>query len=99
MTEHRHELDHSSCESLLGSLSDYVDGALSEDLCQMIRAHMDGCENCRVVVDTLTKTVHLYHGPGRDVALPDPVQERLFRVLRLNGCLDPEERSSDASLA
>ncbi len=29
--------DHSKCQTLLGSLSDYVDGTLSEELCEEIK--------------------------------------------------------------
>jgi hypothetical protein len=38
MEEHR-------CKNLLASLSDYVDGSLSENLCTEIERHMAGCEN------------------------------------------------------
>ena len=50
MEEHR-------CKNLLASLSDYVDGSLSENLCTEIERHMAGCENCRLVVDSLRKTI------------------------------------------
>jgi anti-sigma factor (TIGR02949 family) len=82
-----HDHEHTSCQSLLGSLSAYVDGELSDELCQAIRAHMEGCEHCRVVVDTLTKTVYLYHGVGREVDVPNDVQSRLFNVLKLDDLL------------
>ena len=57
MTEH----DHPQCEKLLGSLSDYIDGELRDELCLEIEKHIAGCENCRVVVDTMKKTIYLYH--------------------------------------
>jgi hypothetical protein len=50
MEEHR-------CKNLLASLSDYVDGSLSENLCTEIERHMAGCENCRLVVDSLRTTI------------------------------------------
>ena len=48
------------CKEMLGSLSDYIDGDLEAQLCAEIEQHMAGCGNCRVVVDTLSKTVSLY---------------------------------------
>jgi hypothetical protein len=40
------------------------------------------CHNCRVVVDTLRKTVELYHHDAEEECMPKNVRERLF--LRLN---------------
>jgi anti-sigma factor RsiW len=78
------EQDNSRCRSLLGCLSDYVDGSLSEELCHEIERHMAECRNCRVVVDTLRKTISLYHTTAADPAeVPGPVRERLFRTLNL----------------
>ena len=70
---------------LLGSLSDYVDGDLAEPVCAEIERHMAGCERCRVVVDTLRKTVELYHITAEDPALPTGVRQRLFFRLDLDG--------------
>ena len=53
---------HGGCRELLGSLSDYVDGAADAVLCAEIERHLEGCDNCRVVVDTLGRTVSLYRG-------------------------------------
>jgi anti-sigma factor RsiW len=83
MTEH----DHSNCRQLLGSLSDYIDGELDESLCMEIESHMADCENCRVVVDTLRKTVLLYHALPEE-ALPEAVEQRLFRRLELGDFLN-----------
>jgi anti-sigma factor RsiW len=78
MTEHVHK----NCESLLGSLSEYIDGGLSPELCQEIEKHLEGCENCRVVVNTLRKTVELVHDlPQPD--LPEGAIERLYKSLDL----------------
>jgi anti-sigma factor RsiW len=81
MTEH----DHSKCRALLGSLSDYVDGTLSEDLCEEIERHVSECQDCHVVVDTLRKTISLYHESTADaVEVPGLVRERLYRILNLD---------------
>lgn len=80
MTDH----EHTKCQELLGSLSDYVDGTLGEQLCQEIERHMSECPNCRIVVDTLRKTIHLYHQTAGPADLPNTVRERLFRTLNLD---------------
>ena len=43
MTEHEH--DHETCRQLLASLGEYVDGALSQDLCAEMEKHMKDCES------------------------------------------------------
>ncbi|MCD4686101.1 MAG: zf-HC2 domain-containing protein [Anaerolineae bacterium] len=72
-----------NCRDYLGDLSEYVDGVLSDELCREIEAHMAECENCRVVVNTLTKTVTLYHQLP-EPEMPHAVRERLFKVLNLD---------------
>lgn len=80
LTPGTHEAE--KCRHYLDNLSDYVDGALNAELCREIEAHMQECENCRVVVNTLAKTVTLYHQlPAPEV--PDGVKKRLYKVLNL----------------
>jgi anti-sigma factor RsiW len=75
-----------NCKSLLGSLSDYVDGTAQEELCRELERHLADCEDCRIVVDTLKKTVYLYHA-NKDTDLPVDVRERLFKRLNLEDYL------------
>jgi anti-sigma factor RsiW len=75
--------DHDHCRYLLGSLSDYVDGELGDTLCAELERHMADCENCRVVIDTLRKTVSLYHVTSTRPEMPTEVRERLFKRLDL----------------
>jgi predicted anti-sigma-YlaC factor YlaD len=77
---HRHE----ECRQLLNSLSDYVDGDLQQELCDEIELHMKDCENCRIVVDTLSKTVSLYRTSADPATVPDDVRERLYHSLDLD---------------
>ena len=79
-------MEEKSCESLLESLSDYVDGTAQEEICRELERHLADCENCRVVVDTLKKTVYLYH-EETNVGLPVDVRERLFKRLDLDDFL------------
>ena len=76
-------MEEKHCKSLLGSLSDYVDGTAQEEICRELEEHLSDCENCRIVVDTLKKTVYLYHS-NTDTDLPVDVRERLFKKLNLD---------------
>jgi anti-sigma factor RsiW len=75
-------MDKHECQHLLGQLSDYVDGELEQTMCEEIERHLAECQNCRVVVDTLGKTVALYRTQGQ-TTLPSDVEERLYKVLNL----------------
>ena len=84
MSEHEHS---SQCKQMLGSLSEYIDGDLQAELCAEIEAHMQDCENCRVVVDTLRKTIELYEQASVPAGLPEGVRERLFLRLEIEDCI------------
>jgi mycothiol system anti-sigma-R factor len=82
-----------ACQRLLSSLSEYIDGTLSESLCEEIEKHMSGCENCQIVVDTVRKTIDLVQincGPGE---VPDEVRKRLFVRLNLEDYLEVNPES------
>lgn len=74
------------CLPLLAHLSDYVDGAAAQAICAEIEQHLAGCENCRVVVDTLRHTVHLYQTLPTP-ALPESAREQLYKTLELTSFL------------
>ncbi len=86
MTEHV----HLNCETLLGSLSEYIDGELGPELCQEIEKHLAGCDNCRVVLNTTKRTIDLVQAPAEKTDLPDDVRERLFKRLNLDDYLKPK---------
>lgn len=88
MTEHVHQ----NCESLLGSLSEYIDGGLSPELCREIEKHLAECENCRVVLNTTRRTIDLVHAPVEKPDLPNDVRERLFKRLNLDDYLKPKPK-------
>jgi predicted anti-sigma-YlaC factor YlaD len=81
---HRHE----ECRQLLNSLSDYVDGDLQQELCDEIELHMKDCDNCQIVVDTLSKTVSLYQTSTDPAVVPDEVRRRLYHRLDLDEFLN-----------
>lgn len=74
---------HAECRDLLGQLSDYVDGELEAALCAELEAHLAECPDCTVMVDTVRKTITLYHTQAA-APLPADVEERLYKVLNLD---------------
>ncbi len=65
MTEHEPSGSHPkhgmsmTCRELFERLSEYVDGELSQEICQEIRRHMEGCDPCVAFAKTLKKTADL----------------------------------------
>ena len=87
MTNHLHE----NCQALLGSMSEYIDGELPADLCREIEKHLEGCENCRVVLNTTKRTIDLVQIPPEEETVPEDVRERLFLRLKLDDYLNPKK--------
>ena len=88
MTEHIHK----NCKELLGSLSSYIDGDLSPELCQELEKHLAGCTDCQVVLNTTKRTIDLVHAPLEKPDLPEDVRERLFKRLNLDNYLAPKPK-------
>lgn len=75
-------MNKKKCADLLGDLSAYLDGDVGDDACTQIERHLEHCENCRIVVDTVRKTVYLYRQLPQP-PLPGEVRERLYKTLNL----------------
>jgi anti-sigma factor (TIGR02949 family) len=88
MNNFTHKHTHDECRRLLGTLSEYVDGDLSEELCSILEEHMEECDNCRIVVDTLRKTVSLYHKSAESEKMPTDIRQRLYKTLNLDEFLE-----------
>ena len=86
MSTDRHEPD-ARCRRLLAGLSAYIDGEAEAALCDEIEHHLRSCENCRIVVDTLRRTVLLYREEP-PAPLPEAVRLRLFKALHLDDFLN-----------
>ena len=71
-----------NCRHMLADLSAYLDGEASDELCAEIERQMAGCDECRIVVDTLGKTIFLY----RELPRPEmsgEARQRLYQSLDL----------------
>ena len=69
-----------NCKGILGSLTDYLHGETGKKVCGQLERHIDGCEKCRVHVDTMKKIITLYQGL-RDDSIPKDISIRLKRVI------------------
>jgi anti-sigma factor RsiW len=85
--------DHASCQKLLSSLSEYIDGTLGEALCHALEQHLDGCQNCQVVLDTMKKTILVYQATADPDSLPGDVRQRLFVSLNLEDYINKEDNN------
>ncbi len=81
-------MEHKQCKNLLGSLSEYIDGDLEAELCAEIEQHLTGCDDCRVVIDSLAKTVYLYQTTSDEIDVPEGLRQRLYRRLDLDNYLE-----------
>jgi anti-sigma factor RsiW len=85
------EMAQRECQHLLNALSEYIDGEAPAELCIEIERHLAVCTNCRVLINTLRKTISLYR------ELPEPemparILERLYATLGLTELLTPKSQ-------
>ena len=64
-------------------MGEYLDGEVAAATCAEIERHLAECENCRVVIDTLRKTVTLYHDLPQP-ELSEAARARLYKALDLS---------------
>lgn len=74
----------SNCPDLILELSDYIDGLADPSICAEIERHLHECQDCKVMVDTLRKTITLYREREQETSLPTDVRDRLYHVLDLS---------------
>lgn len=79
--------DQSHCHGLIETISEYVDGELTPEVCAELERHMEDCENCRIVVNTLRKTIDLYKDTSAEESMPDDIRQRLYLRLHLEDYL------------
>jgi anti-sigma factor RsiW len=71
-----------SCADALELMTDHLEGALSDADAARMRAHLNGCEACRVYLDQLRATIEIVHNAGPAEQFPvDP--ERVDALVEL----------------
>ncbi len=83
-----------SCRDLKAQLSSFIDGELDDAICAEIERHLADCDNCRIMVDTLKKTVVLYRDAPEESVPPD-VHDRLVKVLDLEAMKKKPQPGAD----
>ncbi|HNY99776.1 MAG TPA: zf-HC2 domain-containing protein [Anaerolineaceae bacterium] len=76
-------MEEHNCRIMISVLGEYVDGTLGAELCADLERHLATCPNCRVVVNTLRKTVEIIQETSADEAMPQEARQRLFARLDL----------------
>lgn len=69
-----------TCQEVLDQLSEYLDADGGAELVGEVDHHLGVCVHCRIEVDTLRRTIHLYREEER-VVLPTHLSVRLSEAL------------------
>ncbi len=69
------------CEEMLRMLNDYVDGEIDPAICDQFESHLEDCNPCQIVVDTIRNTIKLYKD-GEVFEMPLAFREKLHQTLR-----------------
>lgn len=69
-----------NCKHVWAYVSDYIDGALEEDLREQIERHLEHCEICSAVIDS-TRNILRLTADGRTFEIPIGFSDRLHARL------------------
>lgn len=73
-----------SCADALELMTDHLEGALSDADAARMRAHLAGCEPCKVFLDQLRATVEIVrkNGPAEEFSVDPQRVEALAELFR-----------------
>jgi anti-sigma factor RsiW len=76
-----------TCQEVVQSLSEYIDGALAPAMRASVEEHIASCHDCHVVLDSTQCTILLYRA-SRTTALTGEKRRLLLRKLEAacRGC-------------
>ncbi len=69
-----------NCRDVIIEVSSYLDGDLTPEALAELKRHLDRCLDCRVIVDTVRKTIDIYC-QAEPIPLPEDVRTRLHEAL------------------
>lgn len=78
-------IDH-NCEKYLHSISKYIDDELPDDIAKSIKQHLDNCENCSALYESILKTIDLYRLMETKIQIPEGLKQKIVK------CLDDAEK-------
>jgi predicted anti-sigma-YlaC factor YlaD len=70
------------CLETLNQICEALEEDINSPLCKEVEDHLKNCPKCCAQVDSIRKVVRLYQRVG-DLDVPEPVDERLWKVLNL----------------
>lgn len=70
-----------NCKKVRELLSDYIDGELKPDICNLIETHIAKCNSCAMFLTTLKKTIKLIKSLP-EIQIPPEVSIRLHERLK-----------------
>jgi anti-sigma factor (TIGR02949 family) len=70
-----------SCVEVWREISNYLDGEISAELRERMRAHFEACAHCSAVLDGTRNVVQLV-GDGRTFPLPEEFSARLYKKIQ-----------------
>jgi len=73
-----------SCDELLDHLNDYLDDRAAADVRRQLEAHLGGCPECVVVLDTTSATIKMVSG-CRSFELPAQLSAKIMAKIRAQG--------------
>jgi len=82
------EVHQIPCCDMLDHLCDFLDGDLEPEIMESFNAHLAGCLNCQIVVNTVNKTIQLCKDGTQQIKLPQDVHQRLLAELGLDQVRD-----------
>jgi predicted anti-sigma-YlaC factor YlaD len=84
---HRHEIGEVTCREFVELVTEYWEGALTEERLELVEEHLVMCDWCKTYLDQMEATV----GSLSKVVEREPVPEETERVL-LNAFREWKER-------
>jgi predicted anti-sigma-YlaC factor YlaD len=69
-----------NCKKVILELTSYLDGAIDSAIRIDLEEHLSRCKDCRLVIDTTRKTIHIFCN-SEPVPLPEDVRMRLHTAL------------------
>ncbi|MGH2673362.1 MAG: anti-sigma factor family protein [Actinomycetota bacterium] len=77
-----------NCRTLVELVTDYLEGALSEDEGTAVEAHLAECEGCTAYLEQFRTTIRLT-GMLTEDQIPTETREALLRVFRSSRAAPP----------
>ena len=71
-----------TCEDIYRHVCENLDSDINSEACREMRRHIESCDNCHALLDSMSKTVYLYKNYPTP-KLSKQLEKDLFAVIRL----------------